>query len=296
MLLGTARISFIPDIDPAVAKGKLFGKPAAQRAENFPQERRQPVLFCEHHLSHAASTFYPSPYRNAGVDHGQRREWATTCWRWATATPKYSRSIFRIHSACSIQQRPTPGFGSTGPIHDGAGLSGEPRFAKLILDHLIVLNRTARSARHVVFRLLHQLHHDQRPFCQIIREPVRNLIRRPALMVSRLRSSSLCWMSNATAYPQPRKTNRIATLVAGGWRSRLRKDFARWPSTVSGSSPPQALPATRSPALAACHIFKQPPRSAKRWHVRRIGSGYDQAGIERRTAAGQNSPCSPRPR
>src|SRR6516165_7253854 len=66
---------------PLWLKEKLFQKSLLkgelkQFAESFDIGR---LLFCEHHLSHAASAFYPSPYENAVVlTMDGVGEWATT--------------------------------------------------------------------------------------------------------------------------------------------------------------------------------------------------------------------------
>ena len=73
-------------------------------SESFEKGR---LLFCEHHLSHAASAFYPSPFDDAVVltmdasVNGPRppRRWAT-----AIASKYFRRSTFRIRSAYFIRR------------------------------------------------------------------------------------------------------------------------------------------------------------------------------------------------
>ena len=66
---------------PLWLKEKLFQKKLLKRelkqfAEGFDIAR---LLFCEHHLSHAASAFFPSPYEEAVVlTMDGVGEWATT--------------------------------------------------------------------------------------------------------------------------------------------------------------------------------------------------------------------------
>ena len=68
-----------------------------------------PVLFGEHHESHAASAFYPSPFENAAVvTMDGVGEWATSSigvGRGATSRSCAS-CAFRIRSACSIPRSP----------------------------------------------------------------------------------------------------------------------------------------------------------------------------------------------
>ncbi len=67
------------------------------------------VLFGEHHESHAASAFYPSPFENAAVvTMDGVGEWATSSSASAgDATSKSCASCdFRIRSACCIRRSP----------------------------------------------------------------------------------------------------------------------------------------------------------------------------------------------
>jgi carbamoyltransferase len=90
---------------PVWLNEKLFQKSLLKRelkqfAEGFDISR---LLFCEHHLSHAASAFYPSPYEDAVVlTMDGVGEWATTSA--AIGSGKYfRRSTSRIRSACCIR-------------------------------------------------------------------------------------------------------------------------------------------------------------------------------------------------
>ncbi len=60
---------------PVWLKEKLFQKKLLRdELERFGEVDKDRLLFCEHHLSHAASAFYPSPYRaGRGADDGRRR-------------------------------------------------------------------------------------------------------------------------------------------------------------------------------------------------------------------------------
>jgi carbamoyltransferase len=52
---------------PVWIKDKLFTKSLIRRELNALGKLRAPVLFTEHHLAHAASAFYPSPFREAAI-------------------------------------------------------------------------------------------------------------------------------------------------------------------------------------------------------------------------------------
>jgi carbamoyltransferase len=115
---------------------KRFGK-------EFDWERR--LLFAEHHQSHAASAFYPSPFEDAliltmdGVG-----EWATTSV--ALGSGNHLEIIKEIHFPHSLGLLYSAftyytGFKVNSGEYKVMGLApyGSPRFAKQILDHLIDL-------------------------------------------------------------------------------------------------------------------------------------------------------------
>jgi carbamoyltransferase len=133
---------------PLWLKEKLFqkdliGKRLKSRAPGFDWQRK--LLFAEHHRSHAASAFYPSPFDEAliltidGVG-----EWATT-----------SAGIGRNHGIDMLKEIHFPhslgllyaaftyytGFKVNSGEYKVMGLApyGEPRYANAILEHLIDL-------------------------------------------------------------------------------------------------------------------------------------------------------------
>jgi carbamoyltransferase len=133
---------------PLWIKEKLFQKDLLRKqleplGGNFDWKSR--LLFCEHHLSHAASAFFPSPFDDAlvltldGVG-----EWATT----SVATGKGSelcieREIAFPHSLGLLYAAFTyyTGFKINSGEYKVMGLApyGEPKFRQRILDHLIDL-------------------------------------------------------------------------------------------------------------------------------------------------------------
>ena len=103
------------------------------------------LLFCEHHLSHAASAFFPSPYDNAAVlTMDGVGEWATTS---AAVGNGHALDIFQEihfpHSLGLLYSAATyyTGFKVNSGEYKVMGLApyGEPKYTKLILDHLIDL-------------------------------------------------------------------------------------------------------------------------------------------------------------
>jgi carbamoyltransferase len=132
---------------PLWLKEKLFQKILlTDELKNFaPEFDRTKLLFCEHHLSHAASAFYPSPFESAAVlTMDGVGEWATT----SAATGNGNRlEIFQEihfpHSLGLLYSAVTyyTGFKVNSGEYKVMGLApyGEPKYAKLILDHLIDL-------------------------------------------------------------------------------------------------------------------------------------------------------------
>jgi carbamoyltransferase len=104
-----------------------------------------PILFCEHHESHAASAFYPSPYERAAVlCMDGVGEWATTsAWlgEGRTLTPlweiPFPHSLGLLYSAFTYYT----GFKVNSGEYKVMGLApyGEPKYVKAIYDHLIDL-------------------------------------------------------------------------------------------------------------------------------------------------------------
>ena len=71
-------MSFLSAV-PVWIKEKLFMKKMLREALNNLGDKKIPILFPEHHLSHAASAFYPSPFEDAAIlTIDGVGEWATT--------------------------------------------------------------------------------------------------------------------------------------------------------------------------------------------------------------------------
>jgi carbamoyltransferase len=121
---------------------KLLRTELAKLPGDFDPER---LLFCEHHLSHAASAFYPSPFEDAAVlTMDGVGEWATT----SAATGNGNRlEIFQEihfpHSLGLLYSAITyyTGFKVNSGEYKVMGLApyGQPKYAQLILDNLIDL-------------------------------------------------------------------------------------------------------------------------------------------------------------
>src|SRR2546429_121377 len=104
-----------------------------------------PVLFAEHHESHAASAFYPSPFAEAAVlTMDGVGEWATSSYGIGRgkdlellAELHYPHSLGMLYSAFTSYT----GFKVNSGEYKVMGLApyGEPRYADLILDKLVEL-------------------------------------------------------------------------------------------------------------------------------------------------------------
>jgi carbamoyltransferase len=133
---------------PVWLKEKLFQKDMLRKEfEKFDADFdwREKLLFSEHHMSHAASAFYPSPYEEAVVlTMDGVGEWATTSVAIGTgADLKVVKEIHFPHSLGLLYSALTYyiGFKVNSGEYKVMGLApyGEPKYADLILDNLIDL-------------------------------------------------------------------------------------------------------------------------------------------------------------
>jgi carbamoyltransferase len=101
------------------------------------------LMFCEHHLSHAASAFYPSPFGKAAIlTMDGVGEWATTSIAHGKgSTIETRREIHFPHSLGLLYSAFTyyTGFKVNSGEYKLMGLApyGEPTYAGLIRDHLV---------------------------------------------------------------------------------------------------------------------------------------------------------------
>ena len=131
---------------PLWLKEKLFQKDLLRRElATFDDafDWKQRLLFAEHHLSHAASAFFPSPFDEAAVlTMDGVGEWTTTSMALGRANAidvykeiHFPHSLGLLYSAFTYYT----GFKVNSGEYKVMGLApyGEPRFAQTILDHLI---------------------------------------------------------------------------------------------------------------------------------------------------------------
>src|SRR3989442_176423 len=135
---------------PIWLKEKLLLKSLLQKelvvlSEGINKSALPPILFSEHHESHAASAFYPSAYETAAVlCMDGVGEWATTsAWlgQGRKLTPlweiPFPHSLGLLYSAFTYYT----GFKVNSGEYKVMGLApyGEPKYVKAIYDHLMDL-------------------------------------------------------------------------------------------------------------------------------------------------------------
>lgn len=126
---------------PLWLKEKLWMGDYIKKSLGFEGE----VLYPEHHQSHAASAFFPSPFEEAAIlTIDGVGEWATASWGFGTGNRvelkgelRFPHSLGLLYSAFTYYT----GFKVNSGEYKVMGLApyGEPRFASLILDHLMDL-------------------------------------------------------------------------------------------------------------------------------------------------------------
>lgn len=127
---------------PVWLKEKLFTREQIRRA--LP-EYEKPILFSEHHESHAASAFYPSPFEEAAIlTMDGVGEWATSSYGSGRggeidllAELRYPHSLGMLYSAFTYYT----GFKVNSGEYKVMGLApyGQPKYAQAILTDLLDL-------------------------------------------------------------------------------------------------------------------------------------------------------------
>ncbi len=131
---------------PLWLKEKIYFKKLVRNEFKNIGEKIPPIFFSEHHLSHAASAYYPSPFSDAAIlCLDGVGEWATTSgWH---ATEGVIKPLFEIHFPHSLGLFYSAFTGYLGfKVNSGEykmmGLApyGTPLYTKIILENLIQLN------------------------------------------------------------------------------------------------------------------------------------------------------------
>ncbi|MFB9268557.1 carbamoyltransferase [Bradyrhizobium erythrophlei] len=289
---------------PLWLREKLFQKSLLRSRlqefdDNFASEK---LLFAEHHLSHAASAFYPSPFERAAVlTMDGVGEWATT----SAATGEGNRlEIFQEihfpHSLGLLYSAVTYyiGFKVNSGEYKLMGLApyGEPKYAQLILDHLIDLKPDGSFRLDMsYFDYCTGLTMTNERFARLFGQPVRSpdqlltpfhmdvassiqavldeaVLRLTRSLASRTGARNLCLAGGVAL-----------NCVANGKVLRDGRFERLWIQPAAGDAG-GAIGA----ALAAFHQFKGEPRSVAVTDGMSgafLGPEFSQADIERRLAA-----------
>ena len=257
------------------------------------------LLFCEHHLSHAASAFYPSPFEDAVVlTMDGVGEWATTSAGLGDGHHlEISHEIHFPHSLGLLYSALTyyAGFKVNSGEYKVMGLApyGQPKYTKLILDNLIDVKADGSFRLNMSYfdyctgltmtndrfaklfgapvrgsdKLLTSFHMDVAASIQAVLDEV--VLRITRNLATQTRSRNLCLAGGVAL-----------NCVANGKVLRDGKFENIWIQPAAGDAG-GALGA----ALAAVHIFKDRPRrtnASDSMCGAFLGPSFSQPEIERR--------------
>ena len=289
---------------PLWLKEKLFQKSLLKGelkrvAEDFDIGR---LLFCEHHLSHAASAFYPSPYEDAAVlTMDGVGEWATTSAAMGSGSVlevfqeiHFPHSLGLLYSAFTYYT----GFKVNSGEYKVMGLApyGEPRYKKLILDNLIDLKADGSFwLDQSFFNYCTGLTMTNERFAKLFGEPVRGpdqLLTQfhmdVAASIQAVLDEAVVRLTRGLA----KKTGAKNLCLAGGValncvaNGKVLRDGAFenvWVQPAAGDAGGAV-----GAALAAVHIFKGQPRKTNGgdgMFGSFLGPSFSQTDIERRLVA-----------
>jgi carbamoyltransferase len=289
---------------PLWIREKLFQKNLLRRdLRKFSDEfdGTDKLLFCEHHLSHAASAFFPSPFSDAIVlTMDGVGEWATTS---AGLGEGHHLEIFQEihfpHSLGLLYSALTyyTGFKVNSGEYKVMGLApyGQPKYAKTILDNLIDVKPDGSYRLNMSYfdyctgltmtnehfaklfgapvrspdKLLTPFHMDVAASAQAVLDEI--ILRMTRNLAKQTGSRNLCLAGGVAL-----------NCVTNGKILRDGKFENVWIQPAAGDAG-GALGA----ALAAVHIFKDTPRKTNGRDTMSgafLGPSFSQADIERRLA------------
>jgi len=262
------------------------------------------LLFCEHHLSHAASAFYPSPFDNAAVlTMDGVGEWATTSAAVGNGNRleifqeiHFPHSLGLLYSALTYYT----GFKVNSGEYKVMGLApyGEPKYAKLILDRLIDLKPDGSfrlDMSYFDYCTGFTMTNDR--FAELFGEPVRG----PDQLLTSFHMDVAASIQSVLDEAVLRLTRSLAKqtgsrnlCLAGGValncvaNGKVLRDASFdniWIQPAAGDAGGAV-----GAALAAHHIFKDQPRKTNAVDAMSgsfLGPGFSQAEIERRMTAAE---------
>ena len=280
----------------------LLGDELEKFSEDFDGKGR--LLFCEHHLSHAASAFYPSPFENAVVlTMDGVGEWATTSAAMGNGHRlEMFQEIYFPHSLGLLYSALTYyiGFKVNSGEYKVMGLApyGQPKYKNLILDNLIDLKADGSFRLDMsYFDYCTGLTMTNDRFARLFGEPVRSpdKLLTPfhmdvAASIQAVLDEAVLRLTRSLAKQTGSKNLCLAggvalNCVANGKVLRDGTFENIWIQPAAGDAG-----GSLGAALAAVHIFKGQPRKTNcddSMSGSLLGPSFSQAGIERRlTAAG----------
>ncbi|MCP4914205.1 MAG: hypothetical protein GY909_13920 [Oligoflexia bacterium] len=146
-------LKFFINSIPSFFSEKLFIKSTIRKKLKPLGLKDKKISFCEHHLSHAASAFLPSPFESANILCADGvGEWATTsCWQGTKDQIKplwqinYPHSLGLFYSAFTY----FCGFKVNSGEYKLMGLApyGEDKYSNLIKDNIVMIDREKKSFR-----------------------------------------------------------------------------------------------------------------------------------------------------
>jgi carbamoyltransferase len=283
-------------------KDLLAGELAALGADKKSLEPR--MVFSEHHLSHAASAFFPSPFDSAVVlTMDGVGEWATTSLAYGSGNRldvhkeiHFPHSIGLLYSAFTYYT----GFKVNSGEYKVMGLApyGEPAYVRTIYDHLLDLKEDGTFRLNLdYFNYCTGLTMTNERFDALFgappRRPEDRLTQREmnlAASIQAVTEEVVLRLARSVAKQAPSRNLCLAggvalNCVANGRLLRERVFDDIWIQPAAGDAG-GALGA----ALVACHLHKSQPRtplngSADRMRGSYLGPQFEQADIERRLAA-----------
>jgi carbamoyltransferase len=290
---------------PVWLKEKLFQKDLLRKRfkgfdENFDWQNK--LLFAEHHQSHAASAFFPSPFEDAVVlTMDGVGEWATTSVALGSGNRldmvkeiHFPHSLGLLYSAFTYYT----GFKVNSGEYKVMGLApyGEPKYKDLILDNLMDVKEDGSfRLDQSYFDYCTGLRMTNAKFDELFGGPART----PEELLTQRHMDLAASVQAATEEVVLRLTRGLAKetgtknlCLAGGValncvaNGKVLRDGAFenvWVQPAAGDAG-GALGA----ALAAHYLFKQQPRSVGSGDAMRgayLGPAYGQAEIEERLQA-----------
>ncbi len=289
---------------PLWLKEKLFQKSLLRKQlkefdEDFASDK---LLFTEHHLSHAASAFYPSPFDKAVVlTMDGVGEWATTSAAIGEGNRleifqeiHFPHSLGLLYSAATYYT----GFKVNSGEYKVMGLApyGEPKYAQLILDHLIDLKPDGSFRLEMsYFDYCTGLTMTNEQFAKLFGQPVRtpeklltSFHMDVAASIQAVLDEAVLRLTRSLAAKTGARNLCLAggvalNCVANGKVLRDGKFDRVWIQPAAGDAGGAV-----GAALAACHQFKGEPRrvpNSDGMSGAFLGPEFSQSEIERRLAA-----------